>query len=119
MSDEAKFAVILGVVSGYVIVSFIVMWVSNVVAGYKNGIPLDSLDKAVCFMWPIYLPLVPVAVVWLTLVRPACVLVRLVINTSPRLRKMMLPFRPFELGQWLRYARDRRLRKTARKGGAK
>lgn len=108
MSVEAKFVVILGGVSGYVIVSFIVMWVSNVVSGYKNGTPLDSFDKAECFMWPIYLLSVPVLVVQLTLVSPACVLVRRVINTSPRLRKLMLPFRPFEMGQWLRYARNRR-----------
>ena len=119
MSEEAKFVVILGVVSGYVIVSFIVMWVSNVVSGYKNGTPLDSLDKGECFMWPIYLLLVPAMVVWLTLVKPACVLVRRAINTYPRLRKLMLPFRPFEMGQWLRNARDRKLRNISRKGGAK
>lgn len=116
MSDEAKVAVILGVVFGYVVVSFIIIWVSNVVSGYKSGTPLDSSDKAECFMWPIWLLLMPVAVVWLLLVWPAGVLVRLVWDTCPRLRRLTLPFRPFEMGQWLRNAHDRRIRNRIKKG---
>ena len=116
MSDEAKCAVILGVVFGYVVMSFITMWVCNVVSGYKSGSPLDSLDKATCFMWPVYLLLALVAVVWLLLVRPAVVLVRLAMDKSPRLRKLTLPFRPFEMGQWLRNAHDRRIRNRTKKG---
>ena len=112
MSDEAKCAVILGLVFGYVVVSFIIMWVSSVVSGYKNGTPLYQSDKVDCFAWPIYLLVAPVAVVWLLLVRP-------VMDKCPRLRRLTLLFRPFELGQWLRSAHDRRIRNRAKEGGAK
>ena len=118
MSDGARSAVALGVTAGYVAVSLIIMWVFSVVSGYK-GSKIDTEDKfLISFMWPILLPLVFVEAVWLVLVGPAGVLVRLVIDTCPRLRLLTLLFRPTELGQWLRNVRDRRLRNRTKEGGA-
>lgn len=121
MSDQAKCAVILGVIFGYVVVSLIVMWVSNVVSGYKGSI-MDPCQKVECFVWPILVPVVAVVAVWLILVKPVVVLARLVVDTCPRLRVLTLLFHPFELGLWLRHARDlrclRRLINRTRKGEA-